>query len=256
MTVVINNKWLSWQKTEWCSWLKNEIEKRTTVFLTDPDQMKQAFNQEKSAARDYHGRELLELIQNADDAGAEQEENNRILIELDDQVLYVANTGKPFSPAGIKSLMVSDNSPKQLSRTRFIGYKGLGFRSILGWASEIAIFSGKLEVGFTEEEAIRTAKDLGGRNSDIAWLNDQFRTETQTYPMAILSCPFWVNDHRTSNPLFQTMAQKCQSIISYGYDTCIGFILKTPESTRDKVISQISLLGKELLIFSNFLEED
>lgn len=255
MTVDINTEWLSWQTTEWYSWLANEIEKRKTVFLTDPDQMKQAFNQEKSAARDYYGRELLELIQNADDAGAEQDENNRILIELDDQILYVANTGKPFSPAGIKSLMVSDNSPKQLSRTRFIGYKGLGFRSILGWASEIAIFSGKLEVGFTEEEAIRTAKDLGDRNSDIAWLNNQFLTETQTYPMAILSCPFWINGYHTSNPLFQTMTQRCQSIISEGYDTCIGFILKTPESTRDKVISQISSLGKELLIFSNFLEE-
>ena len=229
--------------------MANEIEKRKTILLTDPDQMKQAFNQEKSAARDYYGRELLELIQNADDAGAEQDKNNRILIELDDQILYVANTGKPFSPAGIKSLMVSDNSPKQLNRTRFIGYKGLGFRSILGWASEIAIFSGKLEVGFTEEEAIRTAKDLGNRNSDIAWLNSQFLTETQTYPMAILSCPFRINGYHTSNPLFQMMTQRCQSIISEGYDTCIGFILKTPESTRDKVISQIGSVSFWLIGF-------
>ena len=255
MAIDINTYWLSWKTSEWYSWLVNEIEKRRTVFLTDPDQMKQAFNQEKSAARDYYGRELLELIQNADDAGAEQGRNNRVLIELDDQILYVANTGKPFSPAGIKSLMVSDNSPKQLSRTRFIGYKGLGFRSILGWASEIAIFSGNLEIGFTEEEAIRTAKELGERNSGIAWLNNQFVTETQTYPMAILSCPVWINDYHTTNPLFQTMAEKCQSIVSEGYDTCTGFILKTPEITRDKVISQISSLGKELLIFSNFLEE-
>ncbi|MFC1968763.1 sacsin N-terminal ATP-binding-like domain-containing protein, partial [Chloroflexota bacterium] len=255
MATDINTYWISWQTTEWHSWLVNEVEKRRTVFLTDPDQMKQAFNQEKSAARDYYGRELLELLQNADDAGAEQERNNRVMIELDDQILYVANTGKPFSPAGIKSLMISDNSPKQLSRTRFIGYKGLGFRSVLGWASEIAIFSGNLEIGFTEEKAIRTAKELGEKNESIDLLNKQFVTETQTYPMAVLSCLFWINDYHSTNPLFETMAKRCRSIIREGYDTCIGFVLKNPENIRDKVISQISSLGKELLIFSNYLTE-
>lgn len=255
MTIYFSTPSVISSADEWHAWLENEIEKRRTVFLTDPDQMRSAFNQEKSSARDYYGRELLELLQNVDDAGAEQEKNNKVLIELEDQILYVANTGQPFSPAGVKSLMVSDNSPKQLSRTHFIGYKGLGFRSVLGWASDIAIFSGNLEIGFAEEEAIRTAKELGEKNNSIHELNEQFVKETQTYPMGVLSCPFWISDYHANNQLFQTMIERCRSIIGEGYDTCIGFILKTPENTRDKVISQISSLGKELLIFSNFLEE-
>lgn len=126
--------WLSWETTDWQAWLEEQVQQRKQIFLTDPDMMTSAYNQERDSARDYCGRELLESLQNADDAGAEKDQSNEVLIELKDDTLFVANTGQPFSPAGIKSLMVSNNSPKQLSRTRFIGYKGLGFRSVLGWA--------------------------------------------------------------------------------------------------------------------------
>lgn len=40
-------------------------------------------------------------------------------------------SGVPFSAAGVESLMVSNFSPKKLDRSRHIGNRGLGFRSVL-----------------------------------------------------------------------------------------------------------------------------
>ena len=174
MAIDTSTYWLSWQPDDWKSWLDKQIRQRKQVFLTDPDEMTSAYNRERESARDYYGRELLELLQNADDAGAEQKRANSVYIELEDEALYIANTGQPFSPAGVKSLMVSNNSPKQLSRTRVIGYKGLGFRSVLGWASKIAILSASLEIGFAEEEALKTGKELYDHHEGIKEVADSF----------------------------------------------------------------------------------
>lgn len=246
--------WLSWQESHWQAWLEEQIKQRRQVFLTDPDEMTSAFNRERDSTRDYYGRELLELLQNADDAGAEQDQSNRVLIELEDETLYVANTGQPFSPAGIKSLMVSNNSPKQLSRTRFIGYKGLGFRSVLGWASKIAILSANLEIGFAEEEAIKIGRELYRQHEAIRKVADSFLARTKTFPIATLSCPFWLNMNRIADEQFSAMIKKCKTLTDEDFDTCVGFVLRNPQYTREKVLSQILALGKELLIFSNYLE--
>lgn len=253
ITVTIED-WLSWQTTDWQAWLEEQIKQRRQVFLTDPDEMTSAFNRERDSARDYYGRELLELIQNADDAGAEHDQSNRVLIELQDETLYVANTGQPFSPAGIKSLMVSNNSPKQLSRTRFIGYKGLGFRSVLGWASKIAILSANLEIGFAEEEATNIGRELYRQHDGIKRVADNFLARTKTFPIATLSCPLWINMNRIEDERFSVMIARCKALINEGFDTCVGFVLRSPQNTREKVLNQISALGKELLIFSNYLE--
>ena len=121
------NSWLTWSSDEWGNWFKAELQKRRQVFLSDPDELTSSYTRERSHARDYHGREILELIQNSDDAGIGYSQANKLLIKLTDRGLFVANTGIPFSPGGIKSLIVSDNSPKQFLRTKCIGYKGLAF---------------------------------------------------------------------------------------------------------------------------------
>ena len=241
--------WTTWQKSHWQAWLEKQVGLRRQVFLADPDEMASAFNRERESARDYYGRELLELLQNADDAGAEQDQSNRVLIQLENDTLYVANTGQPFSPAGVKSLMVSNNSPKQLSRTRFIGYKGLGFRSVLGWASKIAILSANLEIGFAEEEAIRIGEEIYRQHEGIRKLVDGFLDRTKTFPIATLSFPFWINMDSINDKKLSDMIRRCKSIREEGFDTCIGFLLRNPTNTREKVVSQISSLGKELLIF-------
>lgn len=94
---------------------------------------------EETHRKDYKGREILELLQNAIDALDSSKSNNEILIRLSGDVFYIYNTGEPFELAGLESLAYAHNSTKKSSK--FIGNKGLGFRSILNWADNIQIFS-------------------------------------------------------------------------------------------------------------------
>lgn len=86
-----------------------------------------AYNREGNCTTDYHGREVLELLQNADHASVGEQRSQRASVVLSEDGLCFANTGRPFSERGFKSLMVSDVSPKNNSRNSYIGNRGLGF---------------------------------------------------------------------------------------------------------------------------------
>lgn len=84
----------------------------------------------------YHGRFLIELVQNAHDAFPEQlcSNGNRIEIvfDLKDSLhgsLLVANDGHPFSPSNFERLSQLGQSDKDPQKS--IGNKGIGFRSVL-----------------------------------------------------------------------------------------------------------------------------
>ena len=210
-----------------------------------------SYNREKSHARDYHGRELLELIQNGDDAGIG---HNRLLIKLSDSGLFVANTGIPFSPEGIKSLMVSDNSPKQFLRTKCIGYKGLGFRSILGLASSIIILSGRLSIGFNEKLAEKWLQDFRRQHSKVDAKVKKHEDSSPT-PIATLSIPYLISpENEQLNAELNSIYAKGQKILKSGYDTVICLLFKNVEKTREQVQQQINSLGNEILLFLQSLE--
>ena len=98
----------------------------------------------------YHGRFLVELIQNAHDAlfetGDEGRKHQRIEIVISEDehpygALYIANDGQPFAQSNfeaISNLGQSDKDP-QIS----IGNKGIGFRSVLEITDSPAIYSRK-----------------------------------------------------------------------------------------------------------------
>lgn len=85
-------------------------------------------------AREYHGRVVLELIQNAHDALPRERTDGRILIRLDPHcgehgTLHVANSGHPFTRSNfeaIRKVALSDKPPDEA-----IGNKGIGFKSVL-----------------------------------------------------------------------------------------------------------------------------
>ncbi|NLU26545.1 MAG: hypothetical protein GXX00_05225 [Hungateiclostridium thermocellum] len=114
-------------------------------------------NIEKRDVKGYHGREILELLQNADDAyqksiieGNKADCELEVLIEFKNNVLTVSNTGTVFDKDGIKSIVQGNISPKS---GKYIGNKGTGFRSVLNWADEIRIHSGDFHVRFSKEIA-------------------------------------------------------------------------------------------------------
>lgn len=252
-----NNKspWIELSHDDWVNWLKEEIEKRKQVFLSDPDELISSFNREKSHAKDYHGRELLELVQNADDAGIGFSKQNKMLLKLTEQALFVANTGISFSPEGVKSLMLSDVSPKQLLRSKYIGYKGLGFRSVLGWASAVVIISGNLSIGFNEKIPVKWLKELRNESPKV---NNKVKNFEEACgilnPIATLSIPYLLSSRDIDDSDIQQIYTEAQNILKNGYDTVVCLLFKNSEKTKRQVQNQINSLSNEVLLFLRCLK--
>jgi|GEM_PF-1170398 len=95
----------------------------------------------------YHGRFIVELIQNAHDAllstndklGAPARIEIALKNEGDFGTLYVANDGRPFSLSNFNSLSQLGQSDKNPQES--IGNKGIGFRSVLEITNEPEIYS-------------------------------------------------------------------------------------------------------------------
>lgn len=98
----------------------------------------------------YHGRFVVELIQNAHDALFAPDQRSplpaRIEIALKDEgefgTLYVANDGRPFSASNFNSLSQLGQSDKNPQES--IGNKGIGFRSVLEITDAPEIYSRSL----------------------------------------------------------------------------------------------------------------
>lgn len=105
---------------------------------------------EQYIAESYDSRSFIELLQNADDAEA-----SRFVLEKSGEFLLVANDGRRFTRSDFESLCRSAASSK--SRGTSIGYRGIGFKSVVGFARTIHLVSGDLAATFSRE---RTAKDI------------------------------------------------------------------------------------------------
>ena len=101
---------------------------RKKHYSEDPASIIEHFNIEQQNIQTYNGRQLLEMLQNADDA-SETAKIKRVLIRLSDNQLTIANNGETFTEGGFLSITRSNLSPKTMLQNK-IGQKGLGFRSI------------------------------------------------------------------------------------------------------------------------------
>ena len=104
-------------------------------------------------AESYHNRSFIELLQNADDAEA-----SKFKIFKSDDYLFVANDGKLFNQKDLESLCRSASSNKLRGKT--IGYRGIGFKSVVGFASEIHIISGDLQFTFSKTKSLDEIKGV------------------------------------------------------------------------------------------------
>lgn len=95
-------------------------------------------------AESYSSRSFIELLQNADDAGS-----SRMLIKRVKEHIIVANDGRKFTALDFKSLCRSAASKKE--RKTSIGFRGIGFKSVVGFAKQIHIISGNLKTTFSRE---------------------------------------------------------------------------------------------------------
>lgn len=183
---------------------------------TDDDEITATFNREKETIDGYNGRQLLELIQNADDAQSDQ-----VLVELNtqEQTLIIANKGdncEPFSVAGIKSLLLANLSPK--ISNDYIGNKGLGFRSIINWSDKITINTRNVDIAFSQDIAVEKFK-----NSDL-----------EKTKLPILAIP--------------EVSEKLQK------DWVTRIEIKYKHGFLDDIKEQIKQLNPEILLFLNHLK--
>lgn len=99
---------------------------------------------EEYVSESYNCRSFIELLQNADDAGA-----TAFYVCRHSKYIYVANNGRPFDIKDVESLCRSASSFK--ARGASIGYRGIGFKSVVSFAKEIHLISGDYEITFSKE---------------------------------------------------------------------------------------------------------
>ena len=99
---------------------------------------------EAYVSESYNSRSFIELLQNADDAKA-----TSFYVKRSGEYLFVANNGRPFNIKDLESLCRSASSNKVRGTT--IGYRGIGFKSVVSFAKEVHLISGDFEITFSKE---------------------------------------------------------------------------------------------------------
>lgn len=150
---------------------------------------------EKRDITGYHGREIFELIQNADDAFQKSIEEGhnpdcglQVSISFKNNILTVSNSGTFFDEQGIKAIVEGNNSPKS---GKYLGNKGTGFRSVLNWATNIKIFSGEFAVEFSDS----VAKEISDSIRHEPQIIKQLEKEPDLY-IPMLSVPRTISHDR------------------------------------------------------------
>lgn len=112
--------------------------------IQSPDLLSDLAGLETYISESYNNRSFIELLQNADDACS-----SMFLVERYGDYLIVANDGRPFNSNDIISICRSAASNKERGTT--IGYRGIGFKSVVNIASEIHLISGEYNITFSRK---------------------------------------------------------------------------------------------------------
>ncbi len=156
---------------------------------------------ERLLGREYHGRFLIELLQNAADAsrGADKVSGrSRVEVQITEgPALLVANQGAPMSAeVVIESLGHIGASTK--AEGEAIGYKGIGFKSVLELTLTPEIYSGlqqsspDLAVGFDPEMARKKIRgDSTGWDGLVAGVQG-LDPEDPFSAVPVLRYPYWI----------------------------------------------------------------
>ena len=130
--------------------MNNIIKKIRKLFIDEASNSPLLFNDlanmEKYISESYSGRSLIELLQNSDDA------NSKIFfIELIDEFTYIiANDGRIFNDNDILALCRSGASTKTRN-SNTIGFRGIGFKSIVNYANVVHLVSGDIKTTFSKQ---------------------------------------------------------------------------------------------------------
>lgn len=115
--------------------LQNEFKNEAT---NAPMLFKDLAKVEQYIAESYKTRSFIELIQNADDA-----KSKKFGIHIFDNFVIVGNDGRDFNYDDVKAICRSGSSNKIRGGTT-IGYRGIGFKSVVNLAERVYVLSGNI----------------------------------------------------------------------------------------------------------------
>jgi len=179
---------------------KNEVESlimtKLSSYRNDHNLIASSYGDEQRTLKDYNGRQLLELLQNAEDEGAT---DVFICLNTRTRCISVSNTGTSFTSEGIRSLMYPSLSTKLSGE--YIGNKGLGFRSVLNWADEIKIYTQGCCVAFSNQIACDVFETrLGLSPEDKKYIRQVKDLRAPNIPFPILGIPHIMEDSTNRSP--------------------------------------------------------
>ncbi|WP_162845504.1 sacsin N-terminal ATP-binding-like domain-containing protein [Labilibaculum antarcticum] len=165
--------------------VKALIKENVATYKISTKRIISDYRGEKGFTEAYNGRQLLELLQNADDAKTDE-----VLISLnkEKQLLTISNNGNPFDLKGLQSLMLANTSSK--NKKEFIGNKGLGFRSILNWATEVKIMTSEVCLTFSPQIAKQQFESIiEDEIQRQVLIDEEDDLQAGTVPFAVLAIP-------------------------------------------------------------------
>lgn len=250
--------WIPQSAKEWYDWLVEEERNTVAAYCEKPSLLIAEYRREQDIARDYEGREILELLQNANDQAAERGERGRVLIELSQDGLIVANTGLAFSVGGVGSLQTSHLSPKRRRRRQLIGNKGLGFRSVLNWSRTPVILSSALSLAYCQSHLREKLQALMAQHPMLAQVVMEERQAEGEVILPLLPFPLYSEDGdlaaRLADEHARHMFARGKALLTEGYDTVVGMPFDMPRG-HAAAQEQIGEIGPEILLFAQHLGE-
>lgn len=137
---------------------RTQLQAVRDIFINEATSAPRLFSDlakmEQYIAESYKTRSFIELIQNADDAGAK-----RFGIHQIGSDLIVGNDGHVFTPEDVEALCRSGSSHKVRGQ-QTIGYRGIGFKSVVNISKRIFVLSGEYVFGFDRAETMRQFPSL------------------------------------------------------------------------------------------------
>lgn len=124
------------------SLIKQLKENKIKKYIGDYPEMVAEYQRELETIKGYNGRQILELLQNCDDQSAT---DVKIVLDTNNNIFSIENDGISFSLEGYRSLFIANLSSK-VDKQKYIGNKGLGFRSIINWSNELKIISNQISL--------------------------------------------------------------------------------------------------------------
>lgn len=257
LVVIMDDTLVPSTSEQWFEILVSEEKKTKNSYVAKPSNLIRDYRSEIATSHDYEGREILELLQNAADQAKELGIKGKVVIELLKEGILIANNGIAFSVGGVKSLQNAHLSPKRLREGRFIGCKGLGFRSILNWTNRPIILSGALALAYTDKNSKQKLEELKVDSSELAELVKKEQAVTSSIILPTLPFPAYSElndlDQFFCSATFP-IKERCHYWRAHGYETVIGIPFEDNESFS-AALYQVKLLRPEMLLFVEYLDE-